>query len=303
MKDISLPLFLNFEELLDIYVIDNEVFGCIRGDFRYSHPNRAFELLHKLFSSPVARESSPSSLNKHFKMNPFPRLIQPRKCLLGSDDFEGYGGLFFCLELQLSIQPDNFLPILLHDFVFEGLSLDYRIELSPSDAFMIFSNISVNRIVESFNSYTTNSEKKKYNRALIPQKYFTHSYYKSIALYCADYIDYLYNCLTENLLTPLDLLRNCGTNILVLFSSLEPVKSFIDQMLVQLQNPSLLSKNHKIIYYTLLRSLLSSDLLIFTKIKRFFANNSHIIEQLKTEIEKPFPHHRDIYREDNYNQW
>ncbi|GAJ18490.1 unnamed protein product, partial [marine sediment metagenome] len=114
--------------------------------------------------------------------------------------------------------PDKFLPILLHNFVFEGLSLNYRVELSPRDAFMIFSNISVERVVETFQVYTKNSEKKKYNRTLIPQKVFTRSD-KLIALYCTDYLDYLYNCLTENLLTPLELLRNCGTNILVLFSS------------------------------------------------------------------------------------
>ncbi|GAJ22880.1 unnamed protein product, partial [marine sediment metagenome] len=103
MKDISLPLFLNLQEPLDIYVIDNEVLGCIRGDFRYNHYNRAFELLHNLFSSHVAQEGFPSSLNKHFQMNPFPRLLQPRKCLQGSDEFLGYKGLVFCLELQLSI--------------------------------------------------------------------------------------------------------------------------------------------------------------------------------------------------------
>lgn len=285
MQDIYIPLFVNFVDPIAIYIIDNELIGCNEYGFRDRLPNRAFELLHELFSSPIGKKGFPSSLSKHFQINPFPQLLFPEKCLTGEENY--FGGLVFCLDLNLYFRAEKPLPILFHNVTFEGVPLGYEIELSPCDAFLILSNICIDHAVESFQAYTKNSEKKEYSRALLPQKIFT--FHKLTTLYAVDYLDHICSCLREGLLTPLELLRTGGQNILVLLSSLEPVESFIDQMLDRLQTPSSLSTNYKNVYYTFLKVLSDSGLLIYPKIKRFYDDNAHLIRQLKTEIERPFP--------------
>ncbi|MFW9923215.1 MAG: hypothetical protein ACFFDW_08025 [Candidatus Thorarchaeota archaeon] len=140
-KSYDLPLFLELEDPVGIYVIDNHLIAFIEYGSIGVHPGKAFRCLHTLYSNDIIRSFLPERFLTHFPSDfrledysvPFPGIVGQ----LGE-------GTSHTLILDLEITDNQTLPISLHNFRYVNIrapghneitNFDFKVRLSPGMPF------------------------------------------------------------------------------------------------------------------------------------------------------------------------
>lgn len=121
-NDDNLPLFLHLEDPIVTYVINNRTLGCMITGGSDRYPFRAYDILHLLFSIPIIQSCFPNRFHNHFTNEEHYFLENNQTCLIGEDFTAGGGvGPYLCLRADVSISKQTPLPVLLHNFDFDGV--------------------------------------------------------------------------------------------------------------------------------------------------------------------------------------
>ncbi|MHA1346442.1 MAG: hypothetical protein ACTSU7_08600 [Candidatus Heimdallarchaeaceae archaeon] len=285
--ELSLPLFLYFDDTIVTYVVGNNVLGCTDMiNFEEQNPFKAFEILGILFFTDKLKQHLPSQFYHYFNKKKYMTDSSTDRCLIGEDYTSESGNSVLCLRLDAEMKTDQTMRVLLHNITCDGRALDEDVELSIEEAFLIFANLCTNAFKNNYYAQMKQSKRKVFDSSIIKQ-YGHDSPLKIINNFCVDYLDYLKKSLIEGTILPIDILRTSGIGAIHLFSEIQPVKDFILSMLNELKHYQLLPIKLKIAYYTLLQSF-HTDSSIYPIISEFHKKNRTLLKHLRNEIVKPF---------------
>ena len=303
-KDDYLPLFLTLKEPIVIYVVDNEIIGCQKYHDEEAHPyiikqsytrktghsygDTAFHYLKTLFQSSIGRSVFPQELQHHFKdvkihdERYYQRLIT---------SFEG-GQNQHSLGISFTIDENKDLPIIIDDIVYKESKIDKTIYLNARDAFFTFANICANAYCEGIVPLRKGKAKKPlekhiHNHIIRPYRSFGEAFGKTPS-FVKDYILYLSNELQKGSISCEYILRMSGPRLLIYLAELQPVQSYLVDILEKLNNIDNLSRENKIIYFTLLR-LLSRFESTNSQITEQLTTKKHLLKELANTFQKDFP--------------
>jgi len=291
-EDLSLPLFLYFDETIVTYVIGNRIVGCTDEiPFEEQNPFNSFEILNMLFSSDDLKQHLPFQLYHYFNNNIHAENSLSSRCLIGEDYSliygKGSGNSVLCLRLDAKIIKNQATKVLLYNITCDGKPLERDVELSSEDAFLIFSNLCTNVFRSGYYRDMKQSKQEVFDSSIVKQ--IKHdSPIKTINNFCVAYLDYLKKSLNEGTILPIDILRTGGIGVLHLFEELHPVKNFMLTMLDELKHFQTLPINLTIVYYTLLKSFYT-DSSIYHVINEFYEKKRKLVRLLREEVVKPFP--------------
>lgn len=302
-----LPLFINNYEGCALIVIDNKIVGC---NPRYlgtdQYPDRPFQILCQLYQSPVTRDAIPERFHKYFESicQGFDKKVFGLLVGLVSEGAQRF-------DLKVEIREDNPLPVRLHGMRFNSINLGLELELTAKDAFTIFANLLANSravgieelfgtTIPSFSDLKAIHEKQeqKYDEFLstVPQEHketmkkqhddrMTKLHVQDS--FTMEYLMYLLEVFTEGKSSPYDILCKSGIRLLSIMYKIEPISSFIHEIIDKLKNYEALSRNERFMFYTLLSVLdyETSDVII----NQFFSENKNVFLRLEDHLRKKFP--------------
>lgn len=298
-KDENIPFFINLYDPIAIFVFDNEIFGCesiqIKNnpnivwrsyEFRHGHmwSEPSFLFLVQLYQHDFCRKSFPEKLHKHFEKIDVKKLPKHYKHFTEALRYSSKSFDLFC---TLAIDPTNSTdkPITIKDFSFDGLLLNQTISLHPKEAFYIFANICTNVFCNSILPLDKITLEQALNKTIKQDNML--SYNEIISSFAIDYLKYLDENFASCNLDPEFILRMSGTRILMALSCNESVSKFISKIISKITTNNL-TKNYKILY-TILLLLFTRQPNPIESFRDFYDVNALLLEELITEIKKPFP--------------
>lgn len=326
MYDDSLPLFLLHEDSIIVYVVDNQLLGCYPwSSYGYYGAARSLNLMLELFSSPLTHQAFPEQLHHHFQNTaPLP-VHEVFDFVIGAKGYYGRPNLDF----RLTIDPSLPKSVSFHSFTLEDLSFPFQISLTPEEAFLIFANHCVNSRIDDVlfdpdtrtisrlrvfdmeeakekleaelseietNAILQHTDQAKAKKQRIENAHFTYNHRNALERmnqFVFEYFDLMKESfLSEKILLPL-LLRLNGVGLLTFFRSLPTVQQYFEEIFAQLLTSySKLSFNQKIMYFSLILKQGNSWYIDNPSqtVQDFFVEKEDIINKLKKEIEKDFPH-------------
>lgn len=168
--------------------------------------------------------------------------------------------------------------------------MNLKVNLSANEAFLTFSNICVNARSASYQHFLNEAKSKLFDKnailGQIPYSYPSHL--KQIDSFGLDYIDYLLEQLSSNLIDPYSLLRASGVRTLVLLAKQEPIASFIVKIIDEILCQDSLSYNRKLVYYTFLKCMRYPKKPQYPIVDKFFEENKEVVNKLEKEVVKIF---------------
>ncbi len=299
-KEDNLPLFMTLYEPLAIYVLDNEILGCesVRKhtnsniimtsyDFGHGHisPGVAFLFLKIIYQNEACRKAFPTELIKHFEKIKDQKLPSHYSSFMRC--FE-YGNKKHSIHLSMKIaeEKSNPKPVTLYNFSYESELLDKTIHLNPTEAFFILANICTNAFCRGILPLAKKSFEKLLFRQIIRKSNVLHQ--EVVAAFIVDYLKYIRKEFKSGKITPSEILRYSGARLLQYLSQDQIVQNFIKQIIDELEEYQNLSRNKKIMYFTLMM-LFSKQSNAGHYIKKFYNNRLVILESLANELYVPFP--------------
>ncbi|MGC9781275.1 MAG: hypothetical protein HZR80_18685 [Candidatus Heimdallarchaeota archaeon] len=259
-----IPLFLEHNESIISYIVDNKFLGSDRfGGFGH-YPYRAFGLLLDLFNNEITKKVFPKNLQKILDTDfNIPKIF--------CDDFlvgEGFNSRYhYCISLDMTITDDSKKPVLFDNITYlhgyKGKPFDVSLKFSSEEAFILLSNILANDRSYIFSGLSNMYPNLDLDHSQLAEeiialdKWRVNKFGKSYLIlnsYAFEYLKYLKTELSTNRLSPYALLHFSGATSLSFLRSLPPVDSFISEVLKSLQKRKSLLFNQKVLYYTLLYS-------------------------------------------------
>ena len=279
-----MPIFWFQEQPIEIYMVNNELlyYSPQAGCHDNGSSNRAFLLLAKLFNHTNTSKELPDELKpfftqeKTFKL----KLVPLYEDLLGWNDPYGFS---VYMDLALEINPENNDLVKLKDFAYRDKRMNLEMTLSAKETFILLANICTSKLIDTFGTtlgasfhnwdfeklikddivnnwstfhkvYVRQRRKKDYTAKQtvgdIESRYLEEFWIPKFSL---TYLKFLREELLKGNITPLEILRLSGAGVLMLLVvNFDPVKNFIKTILMELKKPNKLSKNRKLMYYTLL---------------------------------------------------
>ncbi|NHK31383.1 MAG: hypothetical protein FK730_08535 [Asgard group archaeon] len=257
------------------------------------YPIRAFYFLNQLYDSSITKSIIPSQLRKYFlPLSTLPVFFQ--KVQLIGEWCEAY---YMSLLANLSIIDDIMFPVTVTNlrYYHYNFNRDFPdVKLTAKEAFLIFSNLIVNERCRYYNYTLHNSSYDSFEEIddvttmpLLIHEYYLKEFgdaYFQVIQYAHDYLYYLKDLLYSKLFSPYELAFYGAIPALTLFSHLLPVQKFFAQIVEEIKNPYILSRNRQIIYYCFLKSLKNNS-----KLGNIFDYNSKGFIRLKKEVHDEFP--------------
>jgi hypothetical protein len=299
-----LPLFLQQVDPTCVYVIDNNLLGYTEYGGRDQYPYRAFYHIQELYNNNIARNGIPSRLHRCLEKvsyNPN-REMSNFDMLLGEQSYGRHK-----LELSLKFQNKQNAEVLIENILYSGMNLNLSYSLSKDEAFLIFANITTNGSFYSFgNLVQQNNHQLISNQQL--EDYFVERIEKGkkypgagiteegkhLMYFVLEYLRYLLEETKANRISLYDILKFNGVQVLYNLAGYEHVQSFILECLEKLVNFEGLSRNEKIMYFTLVR-FNEGPKELAKKINEFFNKNRHLMTLLTETLEYEFPNsYRDL---------
>ena len=300
----DLPLFIYCDEPIAVIVIDNKLIALEETPLNRNTCWLAYHFLGKLAQNELTKDVIPKQIMNQHETN-FGKISPPWPCIAGIIDEMGHNR---CLSVKLTInEKSNDKIVHLHDFAFLQLygmnmyvnNINSNVYLTPKEAFILFANICFT--ASGLALYRDSTENEPFNKTKIKQKIDNHYgkfpniktgfIYENylVALFCLDYKAYLLEQLTLKTISPSIILRLCGPQVLAAFVIEHPsVEHYIREKIYEvIEQPSNLSFNQKICYFTLLRIAEyweSSEGII-----NLLTENKKILDQLQKELTKEFP--------------
>jgi len=293
--DCYLPLLFSDKDTFAFVVIDDHLLFFAKSSYDEClfAPYCAYNSLLKLFNSPLKAEIVPELFWNCFEgKEPIkdPRNIDDwTPCLIVETRYWYWGGVM-CIHNDLHIDPQKEKPIILDNFkllkqgfnfvdvVFgdadgsigkefteEGIKLNkllakLKVELTPREAFIMFSNICVSSFQEDpSNLRKTNAAdtdegvKNLLVRLLIDHIFNTSQKYrdfKNIALFVSDYLDWLRNELQQGTIDPKTILRLNGFRVFSYLLDEEQVQQLFYETAKKMHNYQQLSRKELLLYFT-----------------------------------------------------
>ena len=333
-KEDYLPLFLSCDDPIVVYVVDNKLvdFDIVGGTYHNS-PKYSYYLLGKLATNPKTKDCIPRQiLDQHLSY--FKNVDVSWPCLSGIL-FEGCNRCL-SVSMEIVNEENNcyalfkdFAYIDSHDGPFCFVSdLNSQFTLSPEDAFLLLANIcagtsftlpispenqpfnpekvkkSINDRYEAlYQKHVTGQLKKKYSLqqaldGLIEDRGINSLFhFYSTNIFQIDYLVYLKEELLTNRIPPEKLLQLSGANMLIFFSDIPKVKTFIDNCINRfLTEYTKLSFNEKVCYSTLILICAQDYETRFPELAQYSENHNYPVENqpVISILEKEF--RKRLYR-------
>ena len=299
-----LPLFLQQTQPACVYVIDNNLLGYTDYGFRNQYAYRAFYHIQELYNNDITRKGIPKKLHKCLEKVQF----DPNKEMSNFDMLMGeqaYGRNK--LELELKFQDKQNAEVLIENILYSTMNLNLTYSLSKEEAFLIFANITTNGSFYSFgyevqknnHQLISNQQLEEYINERIEQgKKYTGAGIteegKHQMYFVLEYLRYLLDETRANRISLYDILKFSGVQVIYLLAGYKHVQSFILECLEKLTNFETLSRNEKIMYFTLVRFNEGPEELT-EKINAFFNKNKHLMTLFTETLEYDFPSsYRDL---------
>ncbi|MHA1435604.1 MAG: hypothetical protein ACTSO7_17325 [Candidatus Heimdallarchaeota archaeon] len=300
-----IPLFLNIAEGLGVFIIDDNLIGCLNSLGSLPHSGKSFDLLHQLYANKSIQNSFPDQLRSFFESDKtgLHEKDIPESCLIGELD----RWYFYCLKVAVSINEDSSFPVLISNFryshrIMDFIQLNYEVKLTATDAFLLFSNLCTNSQCAFFSTYLRNNQEIAFNKQALkkeitkrletlkePKYHFRWStLYNNFMLFSLEYVDYLRVSIDEGKISPQTILRLSGAPILAFLINYPVISNFAKEILKELlENQDELSLNQKVIYLTFLSQINKSQ---FTEyIAPYDEKISKTLAELNTSLLKPMP--------------
>ncbi|MHA1186242.1 MAG: hypothetical protein ACTSXA_04625 [Candidatus Heimdallarchaeota archaeon] len=295
----KLPLFLTLYDPLAIYVINNEIIGSESIEEKvnpaivmksydlghgYTTPGHAFLFLKKMFQNENLRKFFPEELHQHFEPFIGKELSEYNHSVIQRISYsDKQHRLYFDLIID---DTNEYQPIILHNFSYEGILLDYTVKLSPKEAFFTFANICANALSRKVLNLSNVSFNKLLHREIVRPNEFLQM--QDISSFVVDYFKYLRDNFEKNTLDPYFILRTSGARLLMCLSQDKQITSFVKQISTEILSDSDLSIEKKIMYYTLLK-LLSAYSNRNKLWGKSFEKIAQKLEQYRQELQYHFP--------------
>jgi hypothetical protein len=259
-----IPLYLQMDEMTLCYIINNEVIGCTSGGMREHYPYNPYYILHKLFDSQITRKAIPERFHQFFtKLSYLPEDFKKYQIIGSTSDVHHY-----TIILDLKTSKSSSTPVEIFDIQFHWHSIKTTprdsIYLTAQEAFLLFSNILANDQCMNYISAIDSNKLSNFEELDVKkhldlyQSYPLKKYGKAftnLRYFALDYMHYLKEMLLEEKITPYEISFYSGTKALAFFAHLDPVKEYVQHVLDNIEDPSNLSRNQKILYYCFINSL------------------------------------------------
>lgn len=288
--DDNLPLFLNLEEPIAVYVVNNTLLGCTLYYGKNHLPYRTLNLLFELFSHQEFRKHVPQIFHKHF-VDKSKLAINPiHDCIIG--DLEDQKNTY-CLNFSIQIEPGKKLPVLIYDIIYMNKKLRLDFSLTFNDAFYTLANICANAVcnwiweLPEREVTTMFSNLFKHPKVIKSERYYGRNMGTAIK-FTVNYLSYLNDELLSGSILPDTILRLGGVHILALLAELKPVSKFIRTIFNELDTIEKLSLNKQLMYYTLLKFLPKKST-VPDIYQSYIKKNPKILETLRQRLQKEFP--------------
>ncbi|MHA1435799.1 MAG: hypothetical protein ACTSO7_18320, partial [Candidatus Heimdallarchaeota archaeon] len=231
--------------------------------------------------------------------------IIPWPCFSGQID-ESWSNQ--CLAAKLSIKKEqNGTAVHLYDFAHLQLKLPGQemyvtdlsssITLSPQDAFLLFANIclaTMNYVIYWYsineNNYHAKEIKQRFQAKYPIRDIITMANANYlVGLFCIDYTTYLLEQLDTNKIDPSRILKLSGPLVLAKLSRYSTkANEFVREKILDLvTNPSALTVNQKIVYFTLYQLAMFSG--VSFELPSFSNEDKQLLDRLYLDLATPFP--------------
>lgn len=237
-----------------LYILNDkiQVFEELPSEFNVHYPYKAFSLLLELFSYPEAKKNIPKELHEALVGSKKPDFWEGFHCLAGTDQKYDFSRLCLDAEMSISREMENYVTI--KNITLEKKRFNFEINLPFNDVFYILSNICVQGYFPHLEHYI---ETDLFDKKRLLEENFSYiekHHGLSGFLYCIEFLDFVKNSLLHNTLRASYILKTNGVATLGFLAKLESVKTFIDEILLELQKENI-PKIKKIINYTLIHHL------------------------------------------------
>ena len=299
LKEKSIPFFGYYSDIYIVYILSNKVFGFGtdgRGFRTWS--NKALFLLGKLLKCKQAERIFPAKLQQLILEERFNSAIQTDK-LFGREEIY-HAGLFcdYCFDLDIAFDFNAEKPVIFQKLIYQKHALNRKILLSLEEAAFILANLCTASTVEEYghNLVTITSEKQLND--FISQTTDEKSYSDNIYKFSVYYFKYIQHLLSEQSISPNQLLNYSGLDILLPLIELPQVFSFLEQVMKQLLQPEEIPVPQLVLYYIFLENAYSNlkfmkDDQKITILLEYYLKNEDYLKKLMNEIRHPFPNSRD----------
>jgi len=299
-----LPLFLQENEYTAVHVIDNNVIGYLSlwcsSD---QHPIKAFLHILELYSNDVTQRAIPERFHKWLSMEkPNTEKIDPFfNFLIGNEEIR------VKLDVSLKISDEPNAEVTIDNILFDEHDLDLTFKLSAKEAFYIFANIATNGTRQYHDLISKNNYQLTSLKTL--EEFFTEQIelgktypgvdywvvtFRPMFYFVNDYLQYILEEVKANRISLFDILKFGGVQVISCLAGYDYIQPFILNCLDKLKNYESLSRNEKIMYYTLIRAI-EGPKELYETIRTFIQSNRFIINTIEDSLKVDFPYDaRDI---------
>ncbi|MFW9922982.1 MAG: hypothetical protein ACFFDW_06800 [Candidatus Thorarchaeota archaeon] len=275
----DIPLLLLHEEPLVIYVVNNTILGCeAPHNWCYYGSHRLLSLLAELFSFHNFRGELGNTLTDFFKSI---KLDESSifNFVIGATGFYGFPSLDF----QISTSNDLQKPILFHSFQLNSHPLDYTINLSAEEAFIILANLCVTFRRDRFDFEPQTGK-------ILSPPYSPDETIDFMDQFTLLYLNYILEKINRKEVSINQLISLNGVGLLTFFYYHPFVQDYLIEIFPSLGNISLLTPNQRILIYSFLK--LNEEKIVndnFPQIfRKIIAKIDFIINKLDSLLFKPF---------------
>lgn len=299
-----IPLFLEMNDYIISYIIDNTFLGSNRHCCFAHYPYRAFSLLYELYNNDISREVFPESLQQVLDVDfNLPKWFN-NYLLIGDDDHI----YRFGIKIDMNITENSDYPVQLSNIrYYHGYSpftLNRTINLTSIQAFYLFANLLTNNRCFSFqkicsaNDLLSLSLENFISKIVLTDRWRSERFGKVYTIlnhFSFEYLKFLTIELNKNHLSPASLLHFSGATTLAYLRYFTPVDKFLTDIISILRNSAAsIHYCQRVLYYTLLYSSLN-----YTntedKVFRFIDNGStHTKNFYDRDIAKEFPYSEEL---------
>jgi len=276
-------------------IIKNQIIGCDISYGLHGQALRSFNILRKLDQQGIFNELIPKELTKLLLSNSMLMHGGIFTCVLGSEEFD----LGNCLKFKTNFDSKNSDKILLDSFTINTIPINEQVSFSPKETFILFSNICClfecyhlkrNLMYKKINPYDFHEFRLMMDEQTESLKnHFTQTHWKTaVQSFVINYLEYIYNLLQEETITPIELLKLSGAGVLDFFSDLDTIQSFTKKIIDKIKEMDKLVENELVFYYSYLESIqLNSK--SGKIIKKFYLENKDLIGLVRSIVKKSYP--------------
>lgn len=289
-KEDYLPLFLVMDNENHCYVVDDQILINRIGGWAGHYPFRAFDLLTQLYHNSNSKKAIPEKFHRYFKPSYTLTDRELVRYLIG--DVDVAPGHIVDLELDLSSSEKITLTNVYYQNHFKVTRLP-SFSISHREAFLIFANILSNERCYSYRQDIAQVHSSFDDIEIKEDSSFVHtghlkligSDYMRIVTFGLDYLFYLKEQLLNGSITPYEIAFYGGIRTLCHLSHIPIVKEYATQLLPQIQDLLINSRNEKIVTFCFLNALKFYSPLG----KELHLRDSFLLKRLEKEVYNDYP--------------